>query len=62
MARTRTDVVKEREECVVMRNDLIRNTQFDLTAQQMKIILYIISKIMPNDGVDTWYTIEIRDL
>ena len=62
MARTRTDVVKEREEFVVMRNDLIRNTQFDLTAQQMKIILYIISKIMPNDGVDTWYTIEIRDL
>lgn len=62
MRKTIGDIVREREEFVVMSNELIRNGQYDLTAQQLKIILYIISKIKPDDDVDTWYSIEIVDL
>ena len=56
------EIAKEREEFVAMSNKIVRGGHFDLTAQQLKIILYIISKIKPDDDVDTWYTIEIVDL
>ena len=56
------EIAKEREEFVAMSNEIVRGGHFDLTAQQLKIILYIISKIKPDDDVDTWYTIEIVDL
>lgn len=62
MSKADQDVIREREEYVALSNRLIRQGHYDLTAQQMKIIFYIISKIRPTDDVYTWYSIEIRDL
>ena len=62
MSKSREDIARQREEYVVLSNQLIRQGNYDLTAQQLKIILYIISKIRPNDDVYTWYTIRITDL
>ena len=62
MGKSFAEIAKEREEFVAMSNEIVRGGHFDLTAQQLKIILYIISKIKPDDDVDTWYTIEIVDL
>jgi len=62
LSKSREDIARQREEYVVLSNQLIRQGNYDLTAQQLKIILYIISKIRPNDDVYTWYTIRITDL
>lgn len=47
---------------VVKSNDLIRNARYDLTARKQKIILFLISKIKPNDPITTQYTFTIKDL
>ena len=45
----KAELDKQREYSVVKANDLIQKTRFDLTAQEQKIILYMISKIKPDD-------------
>ena len=46
---------------VAKANQLIRNTRYNLTAQQQKIILYAISAIKPGDDPRTWYEFDISD-
>jgi plasmid replication initiation protein len=42
-------------------NELIQKSHFNLTAQQQKIIIYLISKISPYDKEFKEYTFEIKD-
>ena len=60
MSRQKTLV--DREQYVVKANDLIRKTRYSLTAQQQKIVLYAISKIKPDDDINTEYTFDINEL
>lgn len=53
---------EERNLYVVKSNDLIRQSRYNLTLQQQRIILYAISKIRPSDTVNTKYTFHISDL
>lgn len=46
---------------VVKANTLIQNSRFSLTAQQQKIVLYIISQIEPYDKELNKYSFEITD-
>jgi Protein involved in initiation of plasmid replication len=50
-----------REYKVVKSNDLIQKSRFQLSSQEQKIILYLISKIKPKDMVLKEHTFEIRD-
>ena len=50
-----------REYKVVKSNDLIQKSRFQLSLQEQKIILYLISKIKPEDMVLKEHTFEIRD-
>lgn len=47
---------------VVKSNDLIQRTRFNLSTQEQKIILYLISKIKPEDTDFQYYTFDIKDL
>jgi len=60
MAKNKTK--EEREQYVVKANALIQKTRYNLSTQQQKIVLYAISKIKPEDTIDTVYTINIADL
>lgn len=51
----------ERNQLVAQSNKFIRETQNNLTLQQQKIILYIISKIKPADDDFKDYEIDIKD-
>lgn len=53
--------VEDREMYVVKANDLIRKTRYSLTAQQQKILMYAISRIKPEDDVNTQYIFEIKE-
>lgn len=46
---------------VVKANDLIRNSRFHLSTQEQKIILYLISKIKPEDMELKEHTFELVD-
>lgn len=46
---------------VVKANDLIQKSRFQLSLQEQKIILYLISKIKPEDMELKEHTFEIRD-
>jgi len=50
-----------REYKVVKSNDLIQKSRFQLSLQEQKIILYLISKIKPEDMALKEHTFEIRD-
>lgn len=59
---SRQKILADREQYVVKANDLIRRSRYNLTAQQQKIVLYCISKIKPDDDINTRYEININDL
>ena len=59
---SRQKTLADREQYVVKANDLIRRTRYTLTAQQQKIVLFAISKIKPEDDIDTEYTFDINEL
>ena len=46
---------------VVKSNDLIQKSRFNLSLQEQKIILYLISKVKPEDTELKEYIFEIRD-
>ena len=54
--------IRERKQKVVLSNDAARNANFDLTMQQLKILLYAISKIKPGDDPGTWYEIDLLEM
>jgi len=49
-AKSRTDINKERGHLVVKRNDLIQKSRHQLSLQEQKIMLYLISRIKPDDA------------
>lgn len=52
----------ERNALVVKHNDLIRKTKYDLSAQEQKLLLYLISKIKPDDNELSEYEIDLERL
>lgn len=54
--------IDDRIHLVVKSNDLIQKTRYELTLQEQKIILYVISKIKPTDEDLRAYTIPLQDL
>lgn len=52
---------KNRMQLVVKSNDLLKKTKFNLTKQEQKIILTLISKIKPNDDKFTEYEFSIQE-
>ena len=44
------NINKDRNELVVKRNEVIRNTRYDLSVTEQKIIIYLISKIEKEDN------------
>lgn len=61
MARS-NKTVADKEQYVVKANKLIRESRYNLTTQQQKIVLFAISKIKLTDTVDTIYTFSIDEL
>ena len=59
---SRQKAIADRNQYVVKSNDLIRQTRYNLTTQQQKIILFAISKIKPHDTVYTQYEINLDEL
>lgn len=58
----RKELEEERGQFVVKANSMIQRNRYSLTLQQHRIILYLISKIKPDDTIDTWYTFDIKSL
>lgn len=52
---------KERNYYVVKANQLITKSRYSLSAQQQKILLYLISRIKPDDDMNTIYDFSIKD-
>jgi plasmid replication initiation protein len=55
------ELFRERDYKVVKSNDLIQKSRFQLSLQEQKIILYLISKIKPDDIVLKEQIFEIND-
>jgi plasmid replication initiation protein len=58
---TATDVQVYRNYKVTKANSLIQKTRFSLTLQEQKIILYILTKIQPQDTALTEYSFDIKE-
>ena len=58
---TKQDIQEARERQVRKANQLIQQSHFNLSTQQQKIIIYLISKINPYDKEFKEYTFDIRD-
>lgn len=61
LSEEKKDLAKLREYKVVKANDLIQKSRFNLTMQEQKIVLYLISKIKPDDTDFAEYTFEIAE-
>ena len=55
------EVSNDRKQLVVKSNTLIQKTRYQLTLQEQKILLYVISKVKPTDNEFQYYSFEIRD-
>ena len=54
-------ISKDRNYYVVKANQLITKSRYSLSAQQQKILLYLISRIKPDDDTNTIYDFSIKD-
>lgn len=59
--RSDDELYQDRYKIVVKSNELIQKSRFDLTLQQQKIILYLISQINPWDEDFKLYKFNIKD-
>ena len=55
------DILEKRGYSVVKHNDLIQKSRYDLSAQEQRIILYLVSKIKPEDNDLHSYEFEIKE-
>ena len=55
-------ITKSREYTVVKSNELIQKTRYKLNAQEQKLILYLCSKIKPDDKEFETYIFDIKDM
>lgn len=58
---TKEELMEAREKQVRKANQLIQQSRFNLTTQQQKIVIYLISQISPFDKEFKEYTFDIRD-
>ena len=61
MARTSQRISQEREYKIVKANALIQKSRFNLSVQEQKIVLYLITKIMPEDQELKLYEFKIQE-
>lgn len=62
MGKTREDEIRtERSQFVAKSNALIQRTRYELTLEEQRLLLYIISKIKPEDEKLKYYEFTIRD-
>jgi plasmid replication initiation protein len=59
--KTKTEILEARGFIVVKANHLIQKSRFNLSLEEQKIILYLISKIKPEDQEILKYTFSIKD-
>lgn len=52
---------KQLSQLVVKDNELIQQKRYSLTTIQQKFLAYVISKIKPDDSIDTMYEITVED-
>ena len=57
----REEIKNERELAVFKRDDMIQKARVRLTVQEQRAVLYVISKIKPEDTSLTEYTFKIKD-
>lgn len=55
------EITESRNQFVVKSNNLIQRSRYSMTLQQQRILLYLISKIKPDDTPDEVYTFDIGD-
>ena len=55
------DIAKQQGQAYAIHNDLIQKSIFSMTLNQIRILLFMISKIKPKDDISTIYTISISD-
>lgn len=55
------DIIKQLSQFAVLDNAIIQKCRYEMTAQQDKILLYMISKVKPHDIGNETYSISIRD-
>lgn len=58
----KTKIEKDRLQMVVKSNELVQKSRYQLSLQEQKIILFLISKITPEDEAFTEYQFHMRDL
>lgn len=56
-----TSILQQQSFFVVKSNRIIQKSRFSMTVQQQKVMLYLISKIKPEDDESCHYQISIRD-
>lgn len=55
-------IEEARLQTVVKSNELVQKSRYQLSLQEQKIILFLISKIRPEDEAFHWYEFHMRDL
>lgn len=55
------DIAKQQGQAYAIHNDLIQKSIFSMSLNQIRILLFMISKIKPKDDISTIYTISISD-
>ena len=58
----KSQVSAERKQMIVKSNQVIQKSRYHLTIQQQKLILYLISKIRPNDTEFKEYIFDLKDI
>lgn len=56
------DTVTEREYKVVKANEIIQKAKFDLGLLEQKTFCYAVSKIKPNDAINTEYVFQSMNI
>ena len=54
-------IISQQSYYVVKSNAIIQKSRFSMTTQQQKIILFLVSKIKPNEEVCHPYTVSVRE-
>lgn len=58
----RKQITAEQKQKIVKSNEIIQESRYKLTAQQQKLVLYMISKVRPHDTEFKEYTFDLKNL
>lgn len=56
------EVIEQQNYFVAKSNDLITHSRYSLTLSQQRLLLFLISKIRPNDSIENNFTVNIKDI